>query len=378
MIRKILRLVLCFALILPLAGCWNYKDTDELSIVVGIAVDFDEKYNRYVLTHEVADLSGASDESGISSRIVVTDGQTLFEAVRNAKRKEEDKLFFGSPQVLIISQKFATDYGISEVIEWFIRDAECRETITVAISQEETASVILHSAKEDKGIMALRLNDIIREDNKFTSTTIRAQLFQIYNDINSPKRAAVLPAIHRANEGTMEVSEANGLAILKGDKLVGFLGPHEARYFLMVESMVEGGIMSLSVGDTVTDDLSIEILEDKGKKSFSYENGQFTFHIKIDAKIAISENQAYLDLTDKKVIEEIEEKAAEKIKQNVSNVMYALQQEFRTDALGFCDLVYKKDNKLWKQVADQWDEIFPKAQFDVETKTKILSTAFTR
>jgi spore germination protein KC len=122
-----------------LCGCWNYRSLDQVDIVVGIAVDFDKRTNRYKLSYEIADLLSTQKKGSINGKIVESEGKTLFDAVRNAKRKEADKLFFGSAQIIIISQELAREMGIMKVIEWFLRDAECRETMCVALSQEDTA-----------------------------------------------------------------------------------------------------------------------------------------------------------------------------------------------------------------------------------------------
>ena len=53
-------------------------------------------------------------------------------------------------------------------MEWFIRDAECRESICVAISRAETASDILTPPKDTKGLVSERLHDIIRRTEKST------------------------------------------------------------------------------------------------------------------------------------------------------------------------------------------------------------------
>ena len=94
-------------LTLPLCGCWNYRGADELDIVVGIAIDFDKTAKKYKLSYEVANLEGADKNSIIDSVIVESEGNTLFDAARNAKRREANRLFFGSAYILVISQELA-------------------------------------------------------------------------------------------------------------------------------------------------------------------------------------------------------------------------------------------------------------------------------
>ena len=97
-------LLLCAAMLPALAGCWNYRGLDQMNIVVGVAVDYNKENERFQLTYEVADLSGEGKTSGPKGKLITSEGATIFEAVRNAKSKEADRLFFGSASHFPLSQ----------------------------------------------------------------------------------------------------------------------------------------------------------------------------------------------------------------------------------------------------------------------------------
>ena len=49
-----------------------------------------------------------------------------------------------------------------------------------------------------------------------------------------------------------------------------------------------------------------------------------------------------------------------------------LQREFRVDALGLGDWVWKQRPKIWEQVKDDWDDYhFPRAEFQVQSQVRI-------
>ncbi|NLV85956.1 MAG: Ger(x)C family spore germination protein [Clostridiales bacterium] len=378
MFKKILLVFLNLSLILSLCGCWNYQGLDELNIVVGIAVDFDNNGNCFDVSYESADLATADKKSVITGKITHSKGKNLFDAARNAKRREEDRLFFGGSQILIINETLAADEGILTIIEWFLRDVECRETISVAISQEDTAASILEVKGEPKGIVSITLHDIIKKDRDVSGTSMDKPMFQIYNDLHSLRKSTVMPALHKVKNGEGEVIEINGLAVIKEDRLEGYLSPEQSRYVLMIEDKLGGGIFTLSTQGISSHDISLEIFESDTKKSFSYESGRLTVEINTKTKVYIAENRGYLDIMDKEVVSQIETLASEMIKDNIENLVALTQQQYKTDLFGFGEMIHKRDLKLWNELSPMWDKLYPDLEIKVSAEVNAVNSASTR
>jgi spore germination protein KC len=379
MLKRVLLCVVCALMGLALGGCWNYRGLDQMAIVVGVAVDFDNETNMYKMSYEVVDLAGEDKEGGKKGLIIESEGKTLFDAARNAKRKESDRLFFGSAYIVVISQEIAREMGVAPVLEWFLRDGECRETMYVAVSQSDTAKAILESPDEAAGIMSVIINDIIMEDNHVTSSTSSRMLYEIFNDIHSPKGAAMMPALNKVPCGDDETSAANGMAIFKGDKLAGFLSPDESKYALFVEERLGGGILTLSIADRQTDDISLEIFKNTTRNSFDYEQGRVRILIETETRVSIAENHAQLDVMDVEIVKKIEEAAARMIEKNISEVVAKLQDELNADIFGFGEMIYKRDLPLWRQeLMDQWDELFPEVEVNVMSEVNVVNSGFTK
>ena len=374
--KRILAGLLAVALALTLGGCWNYRSLDQMNIVVGVAVDYNEENKLFELSYETADLTGAQKRASITGKIITSQGKTIFDAVRNTKRKEEDRLFFGNSNLLVISHQVVQKMGIMPVIEWFLRDGECRETMNVAISQEGSARALLETTQDTSGIISRSLYDIIREDKDVTATSVDVKLFQVYGKIRSKRNSVALPVLHKVKNGEKEIPELNGTGILKGDKLIGYLSPEQSKYLLFVEGKLKSGILTLSLSDLETDDISLEILRNKSKKSFSYDEGKITVNIKTETCVAIGENRTWLDMMDPEVIQRIEDAAREKIETNIRELTSTLQNEFRTDVLGFGETIYQRDLKLWKQLEPSWEEIYPTVEVEVSSRVRVVNSAF--
>ena len=365
-------------LVMTLCGCWNYRGLDQMDIVVGIAIDFDKETNQYKISYEVADLMGADKDSSIKGNIVESQGKTLFDAARNAKRKEPDRLFFGSAYIVVISQEVAREMGIAPVIEWFLRDGECRETMCIALSQQDTAKAILESPEGASGIMAVKLHDIIMEDSQVTASSMNRKLYEVYNMLKSPRRSAMLPALHKILNGDQESCEINGTAVCKEDKLAGFLTPEESKYALFVEDELKGGILTLSMANWQTDDISLEIFKSKTKKSFTYEQEKMKISIETDTSVAIAENQSRMDIMEEELVKKVEDAAARMIEKKIADLITKIQDEYNADIFGFGEMIYRQDLPLWRQLEPSWDELFPTLEVEVASKVHVVNSAFIR
>ncbi|NLV58432.1 MAG: Ger(x)C family spore germination protein [Clostridiales bacterium] len=368
--------LMCVALALVLSGCWNYRSLDEMDLVVGIAIDFDKEADLFKISFEVADLMGGSKDDAVKGRLVESEGKTLFDAVRNAKKKEEDRLFFGNALLVSVNQEVAREMGLSGILEWFLRDAECRETMSVVLSQEDTAKSILESPKDSGGIMSSTIYDIVAEDKQATGATIHFDLYRLYDMINSPRNAALLPAIHKIKMEDQEIPELNGIAICKGDKLAGFLSAEEAKYALMVEDMLERGILPLSLGEMPTYDISLEIFENKTRKSYTYEQDRMVVDIKTITNVTLAENLNKMDPMDKEQVKLIEDAAQRLIQNSIQDMIVKVQREYNVDIFGFGEMIYRKDPMLWDRLMPTWEEQFPTVEVKVTSKVHIVNSAF--
>lgn len=376
MIRRALALVLTAALLFLSAGCWNYRGLDQLSIVVGIAVDYDKQNGLFQVSYELVDLPGTSKEAAIKSKIISATGQTLFDAARNAKKKEADWLFFGAAQVLIIGHKLVEEMGVLRVVDWILRDAECREALCVAISQEDTASEILVSSEKMSGMMSAILWEIILEDNEHTATTPHVELFQIFNELNTPVYCVAIPVLHRVRGETLDVTELNGSAIIHEDRLVGYLSPEMGRYLLMLQNDMKGGRITLPIPVSPGDFVSLEVIEASTKIGYRREGETPAFDIKATVIVALQENNAHVDLMDHFALKDLEDKAAKFIEENIRALVHQAQHEMKVDFLELGEIIYRRDYKYWEKIKDNWTDIFQTVPVNVSARVVIRNSGF--
>lgn len=373
--KRIALCAVCLSLLFLLCGCWNYRGLNELAIVSGIAIDRNPENGNYKLSFEIVDLKEVQ-QSGPKAKFVEAEGKTLFDAARNAKMRMERKAYFGNAQIIVISSEIAKSGQIGMIIDWFIRDAELRETTNLIVSQEETASAILKIQGVNNSIVSYEIYDIVSEDNAATSSTTGIKLYQVFNTLRAKGLSLTLPAIHNTINDEKPATEINGIAVFGGGSMLGYLTPEESKYFLFVMDEVKGGILSISSTEEEKEDTSLEISENKTSMSFSTEGGKLKVTVSSKTKVFLAEIGKPFDSLDEGSIESLEHIAGVMVKKKIEEVIRKVQTEYGSDIFGFGNMIYKKDFRLWNKLAASWDSIFPTLEVDVEAEVKIVNTAY--
>jgi spore germination protein KC len=376
MIKKAASLILSLSLLLSLTGCWSYHGLNEITIVAGVGIDIDPVSKEYLVTCEVIDLASTGEKGGAKAKAVESKGKTIFDAVRNAKKRLINKLYWGNAQVLIIGNELAKQGGLSTAIDWFVSDAECRETIGVIVSQEKTARELLELYGLDNSVIAFEINNIIDEDQTTTGSIENVPLYHVFNELRSPGISVAIPAFRSVINDGEAVVEANGEAIFKDEEMIGYLTPDESKNYLFAVNSIEGGILTFSSSDQDRQDVSLEIAKNSTKTSYSYTGGKIKVTLQTNTDVYLDEIKSGTDMLDEGVITQLETKAQTMLEHNIAGVVQKMQKEYDSDVFGFGNMIYKKDPKLWEQLSPKWDELFQSIQVEVNSKVNILNTSY--
>ena len=374
MIKKIACFLLISLMIFPLYGCWDYHGLDEMSTVIGVAIDKASEGAGYRVTFEIVDLTVPIKMKGITSTIVESEGTTLFDAVRNAKKRIKSKLYFGQAQIVVISEEVARSGDINDIMDWFLRDAECRETIAIVVSQEKSARDIIATAGIAQGLVANQIRKVLETDNISTSTTLCVEFYEVFNTFKTEGKSLVLPAIRTVVNNDKLVSETNGVAVFKETKFVGYLTPEESKYYLFAVNNIQGGVLTFSVEGKGQDDISLEISDNNTKRSFEYKDGKLKILIRTETIVYLDEVSGHINALDTKQINQLETLAEKKLETNIGSLIKKVQSDYDTDIFGFGNSIYKKDFRLWKQLSGSWDARFKTLEVDVSADVRIVNT----
>lgn len=368
----LLKIILCILLAVTLTGCWNRRELDTLAVVMGVGVDKLTEPGKVQITAQVVKPGEIKSKSkdGVSSADafwnVIGTGDTVFGTLRSMTTKSSRKLFFPHNQVLIFSKSIAED-GIQKYIDFFIRDPETRMNVWVLISQD-TATEVLDIKSELEKVPASNIGKLVEIEEAATSQTRAVKLKDLVVGLMSKTTGSTAPFIKTVKDGDKKIATISGTAVFKGDKLVGSMDKFEGRGLLWVLGKVKSGI--IDVEDSSNNKVSIEIIRASSKIVPEIKDNKITMKVNITEEGNIGEQTGPLNLSKLPEIALLEERESEVIK---SEIMAAVRkaQDLNSDVFGFGDAVHKKYPKHWKNLEDNWDEIFKKIEVVVNVDAKL-------
>jgi spore germination protein KC len=354
------------------AGCWNYREIDKLSIVAGIAIDKGTN-EKYKLTIEIIQLSGGK-ETKITPKILTTEGKSLFDAVRNCISTSGKRLYWSHTKVIILSREIANE-GITNVIEWYNRDTETREEVSILISQEGSAKEILTGEATTEKITSFTLGEVLENQASLSKAPLIDLL--IY-DIESQTEgiSTIIPAVSLMQEDDKKTPQILGTAIIKNDVLAGFLNGDETKYLLFIRDEIKSGILLAEMQrENESFTVSLEIFKSKTKVKPIVNDKEIIMNIDIKTKVAIDEINGTVNFLDEEGIKKLERIAGDTLKKQIESLIKKIQTEYDADILKFGSILYENDPQTFKRLRNNWNEVFKDLKTNVKTEVQVQNSA---
>lgn len=378
MIKKILSLLLVLIFCFALSGCWNFVMLNEITLVAGMAVDMDEKGEKYKLTCEVVKIRSSLKNEPASGSIIETEGKTIFDAIRRAGKNLTHKLYFSHMAVVIVDKEIAKDEGLPKIVDWLNQDAEPRETIYLLISKADSAAEILKTTEETDDIVSYNIRDALKNTNKYSGSTADTQVFQAFNILNSEGQSLVLPAIKILETDGKKKPHIEGMAAFNKKAMAGFLDPQTSHCLNITRNKLKGGVFTLDLEDDGIHDVSLEIQKTKSKLKYKFENDQVHITVEPSMFVFINELNVDIDLLNPKNVSELQTNMEEKMSEEIENALEQVQRVIGSDVIGVGKAIYQKQPKLWKELKDNWDEYFKNMTIEVKAKINIINSSLSK
>jgi spore germination protein KC len=375
-LRAICLIIIILANTMLCSGCWNYREIEKLAIVAGMAIDMDEIDKRYILTVEIATPNPSEKGGSSKSEIYETKGSTIFEAVRNLIVEIGRKAYWSHSKIIIIGKNIAEEKGIAPVLDFVYRDSETRRDVLVLISDESTAREVLKEAFNVENLLSYRIDASLRSQ-KSISRFPKAELREVVGNFKSEDSAILVPLIRvnkfkGENNNTVEVF---GSAVLKSDKVVGYLNGDETKMAIWLQGKLKGGLFIARDMLNSEEDMTFEIFGNKTKKKVELSDSELKMKISIKTDVGIAEAAGAIDFSDEKNFKSIKAEAEKRLKTQLEAVLKKVQQDYKADIFDFAEEVEVHQNKQWKKKKSDWSEVFASMPVDINTEITIRGSA---
>jgi spore germination protein KC len=153
--------------------------------------------------------------------------------------------------------------------------------------------------------------------------------------------------------------------------MVGLLDPEESQGFLLITNQARSGVIPVAYAASQKD-TSYLFRNVKTQVKPVINNNGITFVVNLKGQGDFKESDAVIELNEEN-IRKLEELINQKVEYRCLKTVTKLQS-IGADVLGFGDILYRLNPKVWKNIKDQWDEIFPTVQVQVQADFQIKHT----
>ncbi|WP_379128986.1 Ger(x)C family spore germination protein [Paenibacillus sp. sgz500958] len=386
--RWMLNVLVSLSLVLPLSGCWNSRELNDLSIVSGIGIDKADDKDEYRVTFQVVNPTSTATSTGASTgqppiTIYTSTDRTIFGALRKTSRKSSRQLFFAHTQLVVIGEALARS-GINDIFDIFERSHELRLNSAILVSRNSNAASILKVLIPVESLPAIGLVKKSRNTSRLWGENREVNIFETIKGITGESEL-VLSGIQLTGdpeEGkkktNLEQTEVKtltmmkGLAVFKDGKLVDWMEGPAARGTQWVLNQLKTTTINIDSGEQ-KESVAVDVTFSKTKVAIELRQGLPVFHIRISEEGSLSETKAPVDFSKRDVILDLEKEMAKETQEEVKQAIQTAQR-FGSDIFGFADQLKRTKPNVWKGVENDWDTLFAKGQADIQVEAYIRST----
>ena len=278
-------------------------------------------------------------------------------------------------------------------MDFFIRDSQPREDMYIVVAKGARASDIIGVKAGLGRPTGTYLYDTLNNfssNGKSINISI-AEKYRYYYDVsNEPVLGLVqLKEVVRSDdelkkeEQTAKVLDVAGGAVLSRDRLVGYFDGDEMMGFNFIVGDFKRGTIVFRTpvedkdkkGTIIGADgvfTSLDIVSAKTKREITVNDGKIHLTIDVKLKAGLNEINQALNVIDEEVMTRIEKACSDKVKELISTTLEKGQKEFKQDSFSIGVTVHQQHPKLWKEIATDWNNIFPEITYDVKVETTIV------
>lgn len=373
-IKIIILAIIMISNMILFTGCWNYREIDKVAIVAGVAVDKGEDH-KFKVTIEIVQILEGRDAKP-KSQIITIEGDTMFDAVRNAISVTGKRLYWAHAKILILSQEIAKE-GVVKIVDWFSRDSETREDVNILVSGGETAGEILQEQTITESIMSYELYQMIENENSLGKAP-HVEIWKFINDLESKETVAITPRVVLEESAGKKLPKISGTAVFRRDEFMGFLDEDDTKNMLFVQNKIKSGVIPIKHIDTDKEvSISLEIFKNKTKINPRINNGNVEINVNTDTTVSIDEideNGGTEDFINNKGRDKLEKATENKLENEIEKTVKKVQEQFGVDIFGIGSKIRQDYPSLWKQLSGKWRSSFKNVKVNVNSKIRIKNS----
>ena len=312
-IRKLIKVgILLIAILLMLAGCYNYRDINNVTFVTSMVFDLDPIGNVVIYMDCVRPYRDNNESSDNGKRILYKGtGKTVLEALRDVNMASSYKINVTQNKAFIFTEK-AVKEGIDKFLDIINNDQEflVKPYIFAYFGDVER---LLKVAASDEEYMGLFINDLVKK-NKANSRAIIVNINEYMTASEIGANSALIGALELRKDVIDERIELSGGVIMRNNVMQEKIDIMDGLTFNILEDKVKTGTLEIVNPQMEEGFITFEILKNKTKTKIEYNGDRVLLTKDVNMKVTLAESQGRF-IVDKQSLHIIEDTTEVRIKE---------------------------------------------------------------
>lgn len=376
-----------------LTGCWDREELGQLAIVSALGIDVGSSPGTVLISAQVIRPgetgSGYGQNGSGGGRpfgVITVEGTSLFNAIRKATTLSSRRLYLAHCEVIVLGNEYARQ-GIRPAVDFIMRDPEFRADTKMLVATGEAREVI-HAVTQFEQVPGMELCDMVLVSWANSSIGV-ARIFDVYTSLLSPSTNPIATWVDTVTTATIDrkvidsgtpVSPIEGdrekrnrligTAIFRDDKLIGHLDLTASRGYRFIMNEIVSGIVLVQAEDGSRVELEIFSTHSKVSAEISPQGPQFMLDIRTTA--GVGSVSGAIDVADIDILKELEQVYSQAIEDEVQLAL-STAQSLGADIFGFGSVLERKNPKYWREIKDNWQNMFAQITLEVSVEPRIMS-----
>ena len=324
--KKIILLIL----ILLLTGCYDYVEIDNLAIISGIIIDYDN--NDYVLTSQIIE-----NDKETEFKTFTTKGNTIEECIFKLSKVLNKDIFISHLKSLIITENIIKNK--IDFYDYFVRDPKSKMNFHIYYINSKYKDKLFNI--NNKIDSSLYLEDLIKSNNNsYSSSTPLLFMDYLYKELNFGIDN-IYPNIEiKKNNDKDNIYLNNLISFSKNNEQI-ILNDSESIFYNILTNNLNKTVINIPC-----EDKSFSLIINNSKTKYSF-NNILNFNISLKGKL--SSYNCKQDLDKKETIDLLSKYTNAYVKHNVNKIVNK-SKDNNIDFLGIGNYIYKHNNKYIKKL----------------------------
>ncbi|AKL93992.1 spore germination protein KC [Clostridium aceticum] len=357
-------------------SCWSRREIEDLGFVLGLGVSKTDE-GLYSVVVQVANPDAIAADSSAKRdvyTIIKAEGLTVFDALRNMSMIAGRRLYIAHIKALVIDESVAKE-GIRQVVSFLVQDMEVRLEMEVFISKIPPEE-IFDTPNILRAIPASVMN-IVAENFGANNKIYVANLHETAEAINNPVLNYVTTLVEKLpspSEKELPQLKLSQIAIFDDDKLKGYLDYEESQAFNLITNNFRNGLIAFEYAPT-NDKIIVESLSGTPIITPDYKDGKVSFDIELKVEGNVAERIVKGDSAYELDIIFLQNQLNQTLTDKLNKAICDAQQKYEVDYFNLSQDFFRKYPKEFKELKDDWNQVFSQADINVRVESTLLHSA---